>query len=387
MTSRTLGNVAIVYRGEYDAGSTYLNGHVAAFGGDTYLCVSRTAIMGIPPAVNGAAEGTHWVLSGDNRATRAAAQSASAAAENADTARAALEAIPVNAAGGYLLLDSDAKAAEIRLPDRLTGAPNHTLTGRDLQAVFGTAAALHAAVAAGDFAKIRVGDYWPLTLTGTYRDYAAGENKTLSSAVLKMEVAGIDLYWKHGDVQLGSHHLLLCARDCLPNKAKMRADNAVWYSAETANPWLGSHLYQTLNAQDGILPLVEATDIGPYLFAGPNGNGMRTLLADMEQGAVTATGSTYRDRGRLFLPGEREVWGAPVWQADGNYQGVALQWPIFAGTLRHIVKGLGNGGSRTSWWTSTAAAADRFARIGDYMVPATGGCGYEMGVAPCFLIA
>lgn len=43
--------------------------------------------------------------------------------------------------------------------------------GKRLNDVFADADALHAAIAEGDFSKIHVGDYWEITLNGTYRDY------------------------------------------------------------------------------------------------------------------------------------------------------------------------------------------------------------------------
>ena len=44
--------------------------------------------------------------------------------------------------------------------------------GNDLSEEFANAAALHTAIAAGDFSKIHIGDYWPITLNGNYKDFA-----------------------------------------------------------------------------------------------------------------------------------------------------------------------------------------------------------------------
>ncbi|MCE5343872.1 MAG: hypothetical protein LLF96_09890 [Eubacteriales bacterium] len=385
MASQTLGNVLVIYRGAYNPAATYQNGHVTAYGGDTYLCVSRTEIMGIPPVVNGAVQTAYWVLSADNSTARAAAASANTAATNANAARLAFAAIPVNAANGYTQLDSNAKVPEALLPDRLTGAPPWG-TGRNLKDVFGTAAALHTAVAAGDFSKIRIGDYWPITLTGTYHDYAENADKTLSAAVLNMEVSGINHYWRHGDIALTANHLLFCPRDCLPNTSQFRSDNVTWYAPDAGNPWLGSHLYQTLNAADGLLPLIAATDIGIYLYAGPNGMGMRTTLANVTPGTETTTGWAARDRGKLFLPTEREVWGSAVHQANGLHGVLAIQWPLFAGGLKHISKGLGNGGSRAIWWCATATTSIAFACVHSGVYPNAYNAAGAYAVAPCFLV-
>jgi hypothetical protein len=92
MATQALGNVLILYRGTYDPAAVYQNGHVAAYGGDTYLCVSRAGVQGVPPVANGTVNSAYWVLSGDNSATRAAAAAAGTAAAAANTAAVAANA-------------------------------------------------------------------------------------------------------------------------------------------------------------------------------------------------------------------------------------------------------------------------------------------------------
>ena len=298
--------------------------------------------------------------------------------------------------------------------------------GNDLSEEFANAAALHAAVNAGDFSKIHIGDYFPITLNGSFYDYSLytvpagttyyseaglatevgttsaalsgayqsatavkikidstdyyvaigdctlGYEKTLSNAVMKMEVAAIDPYIQMGDTALSAHHILMCSRDLLPPTLQMRSANSVWCDTAATNPWLGSALYKTLNDADatgytghGIIKLVEATALGPYVFKGPNNKGMRAYLMTMAAGAAAPTAGEWADRGRLFLPEEREVYGAPVRDPAPNTIAQMLynQWPIFVGSSRHIIKGAGNGGSRTYWWLETASSATTFAFV------------------------
>ena len=277
-----------------------------------------------------------------------------------------------------------------------------------------TAAQLHDKVAAGDFTGIRNGDYVEVVLNGSFWDYgtytcpsgttyysdtglatSAGTTsgaleatfvndtyceitvsgtkyyvatsacddhfvRTLNNAVMKFE-ANIDFYYKYGDSGLsgGAHHIAFVSRDLLPVLLKMRKANSAWTNTETDNPWLGSALYKTFNDPDhGILALMVATSIGPYIYAGPNGKGMRFLGEKKAAGAGTATGWTWYDRGKLWVPSEREVWGADVFSEHTNGAGLTLQMPIFAGSLRHIVKGLGNNGSRSDWWCLSSAAGN-----------------------------
>lgn len=288
----------------------------------------------------------------------------------------------------YDIEDSAAREEVIKLKDDIISVQNYTYSGRDLSAVFGTPSALHAAVSAGDFKNIRVGDYWPITLNGTIYDYAGSAEKTLSNAIINLEVAGVNFYRQYGDPAV-PNHLLFCSRDLLPWTLMFRSENTTWYDTAATNPWLGSHLYQTLNnPSNGLLPLVAATDIGVYIYAGPNGNGMRFLGETKGPADRTATSWAWADRGKLFLPSEREVWGGDTWSEHSYGGGIALQWPIFAGTMRHIIKGLGNGGGRFDWWccSSQAGGPDTICcayRIG---IPGTNGAADTWVGAPvCFL--
>lgn len=315
--------------------------------------------------------------------------------------------------------------------------------GNDLSEEFSTAEALHTAIAAGDFSKIHIGDYFPVTLNGSYKDFArftvpsgttyytdaaltteggtteadlegeyqsataikfkvsgtdvyasisdctAGFTKSMNANV-KLEVAAINPYLRHGDTELTAQHILLCSRDCLPPTLQYRCNNSVWYDTTQVNPWRGSALWETLNnADNGIIKLLEATGLGAYIFKGPNNKGMRAMLATMAAGAGSPTNWAWTDRGRLFLPTEREVYGAPAWGNAGGYEAGDLynQWPIFAGSARHIMKGAGDGGGRSHWWLETATSATSFAYVSssglanDYAAAGTG-----IRVPLCFLL-
>ena len=262
---------------------------------------------------------------------------------------------------------------------------NYTYDGKDLSEIF-TASELHQKVSSGDFSGIQNGDYWPITLNGTVKDYATGETKTLSNAVFNLE-ANIQVYKQYGDTAV-PNHILFCSRDLLPWAVKMRSADTTWYNDSETNPWRGSHLFQTLNAADGVLPLVAATGIGAHMYAGPNGGGMRFLLETKATGATTAVNWGWGDRGKLFLPTEREVWGQDIWSEHTWGGGAAVQWPVFAGSLKHIIKGLGNGGPRSTWWcqSSYAGSAAAFADVSAYGNPdGTGAATAWLSAPLCFL--
>ena len=315
--------------------------------------------------------------------------------------------------------------------------------GNDLSEEFSTAEALHTAIAAGDFSKIHIGDYFPVTLNGSYKDFArftvpsgttyytdaaltteggtteadlegeyqsttaikfkvsgtdvyasisdctVGFTKSMNANV-KLEVAAINPYLRHGDTELTAQHILLCSRDCLPPTLQYRCNNSVWHDTTQVNPWRGSALWETLNnADEGIIKLLETTSLGAYIFKGPNNKGMRAMLATMAAGAGSPTNWAWTDRGRLFLPTEREVYGAPAWGNAGGYEAGDLynQWPIFAGSARHIMKGAGDGGGRSNWWLETATSAAYFAAVyfnGDASY--NGAANTNIRVPLCFLL-
>lgn len=331
--------------------------------------------------------------------------------------------------------------------ENATQPHNYALDGADLSTVFASAAAFHNALAGEDYSKIHIGDYWPLSLSGTFRDYgsytvpsgtpyftnaaltapggttsakfegqyesatavnftvsgatvycAVGNclnyyERTLSNAVVNLEVAGINDYWRYGDsgaLTGNKPHITFISRDCLPFTMRMRKANSVWEDTSATNPWLGSALYKTLNDPNyGVVKLIAATDVGAYMYAGLNGGGMRAMMETKAAGATTATSWGWADRGKLFLPFESEIWGHGVWGGNSGYTlGVNLQLPIFIGTRRHISKGIGNGASRRAWWTASSFSSNaaNFCNVSSSGFPDSNGAVSAAGVPVCFVM-
>lgn len=175
------------------------------------------------------------------------------------------------------------------------GGDTNFALGADLSEVFEDADALMDAIENEDYSKVHLGDVWPVTLNGSYYDYGnmtapagtkyysdtslttevgelasdvvpAVDNdntvpgghkayvtvkvsnvdyyvayadcldynvKTLTNAVMKFEVCGINQYWRYGDTGAnnfhnGKPHLVLWSRDGLPTTLKMRKANELW---------------------------------------------------------------------------------------------------------------------------------------------------------------
>ena len=228
--------------------------------------------------------------------------------------------------------------------------------GVDLKAYFGTVENFYAALSAGDFRHICVGDYWPITLNGTIRDYgtASGDldytERTLKNVQIKMEIAGIGLYYHNGAAE--SPHVVCVSRDCLPFYVNMCRAAGTWESEDT-NPYMRSALYKTYNDPDyGLVKLVKATDIGAHIL----NNGPSKYIEIKNIGETTVTSWAAKNVGTLFLPTVTEIFGAAYW-ADKDYEGGSpIQYPIFAGSNRHITKCLGDGGNRVGYWCASSYA-------------------------------
>lgn len=213
---------------------------------------------------------------------------------------------------------------------------------------------LRAKIMAGDFAGIHIGDYKTITLT-------TGE-------VVIMEVAGIDQYYKCGDAQIG-HHIDFISRDCLAGTKVFNDTNTNNGTQAEPNHWRASKLFQTLNDDTtGVVATLPA-DLKPCIIE------KRALLEGRFSAAgalESSTGWAWNNMGKLWLPTEVEVFGNTFW-SDGDAGwtgggGCNLQYPIFYGGAKHIIKGAGNGGGRCGWWEASARrqSATSVCSVGNY---------------------
>lgn len=201
---------------------------------------------------------------------------------------------------------------------------------------------LQARGATGDFSGIHIGDFKTITLT--------------TNEVVVMEVAGIDRYYRCGDTEIG-HHIDFISRDCLAGGRRMNATNTNNGTASEKNPWRSSELFQTLNnTSTGVFSTLPS-DLKNCIIE------KRAMLEERYSsgGAVSAdTGWAWYNMGKLWLPTEVEVFGHHTWSEPGygtGGGGCNLQYPIFMGGSKHIIKGDGNNGSRCIWWEASAVRA------------------------------
>ena len=220
-----------------------------------------------------------------------------------------------------------------------------------------------------DFSDLRVGDYKTITLTG-------GE-------VVKMQIAGIDTYYKTTDQQLG-HHIDWISVDCLNDYVQWNTTNNNNGNATSPHPWLVSNVCSYLN--NTIYPKLPA-DVKAVI------KNKRSLLESKYSESGTLTDSTswdWQNMGNLWLPHEYEVFGSVVWGTKGFSQGQAVQYPLFANSDTHRIKGKGNNGGRCGWWLAAVSSGNSTycclvsgnGHAGSYLASHT-----DIGVPVCFRIS
>ena len=177
--------------------------------------------------------------------------------------------------------------------------------------------------AAGDFSGINIGDYKDVILSN-------GET-------VRMEVAGIDTYI--GYQSSNNHRIYWISRDCLATTYAMNS------TATNTGGFPASDLKTTLNSTIYAMLPEEVQNV---------------IVADKRLCSTKGAWEWQEDQ-KLWLPSEVEVWGHNTWSEVGYGNGCGVQFPIFAGSLRHICKGLGFGkaaaGSRCDWWCDSPNAS------------------------------
>lgn len=214
-------------------------------------------------------------------------------------------------------------------------AADRTYSGADLTERFAEEIAgyanvwrwIKARIAAANFDGLHVGDYIPIYM-GDY--------------LIKMQIAGMDTYYKTTDNQLG-HHIDWISKDCYPDTVKWFTENNNNGTSDEAAPYLKSTVKTFLNKLVSSLP----TEVQEVI------SGKRFLLESRYSASGSLTDSTawaWEDLGKLWIPAEFEVFGTCIWSTKPYGAGQAVQYPLFANGYLNRIKGTGDGGNRASWW-------------------------------------
>lgn len=195
---------------------------------------------------------------------------------------------------------------------------------------------IQARLNAHDVRGLHVGDYIPIKV---------GAENHLA------EIAGINTYRRTGDTghEVG-YHIDWITRDCYSQTVQFNTTNNNNGNANSPSSFLASNLKRWL---DGTLyPLLDAK-LKNVIKA------KRILAPSRYQSGATLTDDNswgWQDFDKLWVPLEGEIFDSLVWSTKGFGNGQAVQYPIFANSYEHRMKGVGLGGARANWWTASATS-------------------------------
>lgn len=238
------------------------------------------------------------------------------------------------------------------------GAHNAIYRGKSLGSTVTTAQ--YAAIKAGTFDDLYIGDYW--TIGG-----------------VNYRIAAFDYYLNSGDTNCTTHHVVIVPDTCLYNAQMHNTSSGGWESGAantTAGGYVGSDMYKS--------NLEQAKTTIKSAFSGHVLKHRIYLTNAVANGR--ASGGAWCDS-EVDLMCEQMVYGSGIFSpvSDGsnvpvNYRVEKSQLPLF----QHEPSRIGN---RSNWWLRDVITASYFARVDDYGNADYGGASNSHGVRPAFCIS
>lgn len=238
------------------------------------------------------------------------------------------------------------------------GAHNAIYRGKSLGSTVTTAQ--YAAIKAGTFDDLYIGDYW--TIGG-----------------VNYRIAAFDYYLNSGDTNCTTHHVVIVPDTCLYNAQMHNTSSGGWESGAantTAGGYVGSDMYKS--------NLEQAKTTIKSAFSGHVLKHRIYLTNAVANGC--ASGGAWCDS-EVDLMCEQMVYGSGIFSpvSDGsnvqaNYRVEKSQLPLFQHEPSRIC-------NRATWWLRDVITASTFADVND-----NGNAGYDdashsIGVRPAFCIS
>lgn len=238
------------------------------------------------------------------------------------------------------------------------GAHNAIYRGKSLGSTVTTAQ--YAAIKAGTFDDLYIGDYW--TIGG-----------------VNYRIAAFDYYLNSGDTNCTTHHVVIVPDTCLYNAQMHNTSSGSWESGAantTAGGYVGSNMYKS--------NLEQAKTTIKSAFSGHVLKHRIYLTNAVANGR--ASGGAWCDS-EVDLMCEQMVYGSGIFSpvSDGsnvpaNYRVEKSQLPLFQHEPSRIC-------NRATWWLRDVITASHFANVGG-----SGGANYgyasnSYGVRPAFCIS
>lgn len=238
------------------------------------------------------------------------------------------------------------------------GAHNAIYRGKSLGSTVTTAQ--YAAIKAGTFDDLYIGDYW--TIGG-----------------VNYRIAAFDYYLNSGDTSCTTHHVVIVPDTCLYNAQMHNTSSGGWESGAantTAGGYVGSDMYKS--------NLEQAKTTIKSAFSGHVLKHRIYLTNAVANGR--ASGGAWCDS-EVDLMCEQMVYGSGIFSpvSDGsnvpaNYRVEKSQLPLFQHEPSRIC-------NRNNWWLRDVITASNFANVNGSGLANYGGASYSHGVRPAFCIS
>lgn len=238
------------------------------------------------------------------------------------------------------------------------GAHNAIYRGKSLGSTVTTAQ--YAAIKAGTFDDLYIGDYW--TIGG-----------------VNYRIAAFDYYLNSGDTSYTTHHVVIVPDACLYNAQMHNTSSGGWESGAantTAGGYVGSDMYKS--------NLEQAKTTIKSAFSGHVLKHRIYLTNAVANGC--ASGGAWCDS-EVDLMCEQMVYGSGIFSpvSDGsnvpaNYRVEKSQLPLFQHEPSRIC-------NRAAWWLRDVITAFHYASVGGYGNANCGEASNSLGVRPAFCIS
>lgn len=238
------------------------------------------------------------------------------------------------------------------------GAHNAIYRGKSLGGTVTTAQ--YAAIKAGTFDDLYIGDYW--TIGG-----------------VNYRIAAFDYYLNSGDTSCTTHHVVIVPDTCLYNAQMHNTSSGGWESGAantTAGGYVGSDMYKS--------NLEQAKTTIKSAFSGHVLKHRIYLTNAVANGR--ASGGAWCDS-EVDLMCEQMVYGSGIFSpvSDGsnvpaNYRVEKSQLPLFQHEPSRIC-------NRAAWWLRDVITASFFADVGGYDNANYNAASISLGVRPAFCIS
>ena len=238
------------------------------------------------------------------------------------------------------------------------GAHNAIYRGKSLGSTVTTAQ--YAAIKAGTFDDLYIGDYW--TIGG-----------------VNYRIAAFDYYLNSGDTNCTTHHVVIVPDTCLYNAQMHNTSSGGWESGAantTAGGYVGSDMYKS--------NLEQAKTTIKSAFSGHVLKHRIYLTNAVANGR--ASGGAWCDSEVDFMC-EQMIYGSGIFSpvSDGsnvsaNYRVEKSQLPLFQHEPSRIC-------NRNNWWLRDVITASDFAYVGGDGGAGSAGASISFGVRPAFCIS